>query len=142
MTLAEVITWNSTNVFNSAHEYDETSQWGSDHLTYEGITISGSELDYSFFKAYDHMAQTGMLMCYGGDGESFTFTAPTGMKFCKIEIINNESRYFEDYGDWTSVETGEKFVWSGTAANAVTLGTVDTYVDKLNSIVFYLVDAE
>ena len=142
VTLAEVITWNSTNVFNSAHEYDETSQWGSDHLTYEGITISGSELDYSFFKAYDHMAQTGMLMCYGGDGESFTFTAPTGMKFCKIEIINNESRYFEDYGDWTSVETGEKFVWSGTAANAVTLGTVDTYVDKLNSIVFYLVDAE
>ena len=58
--------------------------------------------------------------------------------FCKIEIIVNKSISFEDYGDWTSDETGKKFVWSGTAANAVTLGTVFTSANNLNSIAFYL----
>ena len=82
------------------------------------------------------------LFCYGEDGDSFTFTIPSGKKFCKIEIINNESTYFEDYGDWTSDETGTKFVWSGTAASTVTLGTVSTFADRLNSIVFKLIDAQ
>ena len=62
--------------------------------------------------------------------------------FCKIEIINNSGVASEDYGDWTSDETGEKFVWSGTAASTVTLGTVYNFADNLNSIVFKLIDAQ
>ena len=144
LAVMTTVTWNSSNVFNSAHENEAIDQFSQNPRTYESITISmsgdGEGDDYSFFRVYDIMSQTGMLMCYGEDGESFTFTVPTGMKFCKIEIINNESTYFEDYGDWTSDETGTKFVWSGTAANAVTLGTVNTFADRLNSIVFKLID--
>ena len=140
LAVMATVTWNSTNVFNSAHENEAIDQFSQNPRTYEGITISGSELDYSFFKAYDHMAQAGMLICYGDEGDSFTFTAPQGKMFCKIEIINNSGVSFVDYGDWTSDETGEKFVWSGTAANTVTLGTVYNFADDLNSIVFKLID--
>ena len=135
------VTWNSTNVFNSAHQNDEVSRWETAPRTYEDITISfsGTDESTSFFIAYGGMGESSLL-CYGEDGDSFTFTAPSGKKFCKIEIINNESRYFEDYGDWTSDETGKKFVWSGTAASTVTLGTVNTFASQLNSIVFKLID--
>ena len=136
-----VITWNSTNVFNSDNQHDELDQQ-SDPLTYEGITISMSGPDDSYFRAYDHVRQTGSLVCYGQYGDSFTFTAPAGKKFCKIEIINDEwSISFDQYGDWTQPED-TKVVWSGTAANAVTLGTVFTSASSLNSIVFTLIDAQ
>ena len=137
-----VITWNSTNVFNIAHENEELDSWSPNPRTYEGITISGSELDYSYFRAYDGVAQTGKLSCRGDEGESFTFTAPSGKKFCKIEIINDEwSIGFDEYGDWTQPEDN-KVVWSGTAASTVTLGTVFTSASNLNSIVFTLIDAQ
>ena len=98
--------------------------------------------DDSYFRAYDHVRQTGSLVCYGQYGDSFTFTAPAGKKFCKIEIINDEwSISFDQYGDWTQPED-TKVVWSGTAANAVTLGTVFTSASSLNSIVFTLIDAQ
>ena len=135
-----VITWNSTNVFNSDHQHDELDQQ-SDPLTYEGITISMSGPDDSYFRAYDHVRQTGSLVCYGQYGDSFTFTAPAGKKFCKIEIINDEwSISFDQYGDWTQPED-TKVVWSGTAANEVTLSTVFASASSLNSIVFKLIDA-
>ena len=135
------VTWNSTNVFNSDHQHDELDQQ-SDPLTYEGITISMSGPDDSYFRAYDHVRQTGSLVCYGQYGDSFTFEAPSGKKFCKIEIINDEwSISFDQYGDWTQPEDN-KVVWSGTAANAVTLGTVFTSASSLNSIVFKLIDAQ
>ena len=134
-----VITWNSTNVFNSDNQHDELDQQ-SDPLTYEGITISMSGPDDSYFRAYDHVRQTGSLVCYGQYGDSFTFTAPAGKKFCKIEIINDEwSISFDQYGDWTQPED-TKVVWSGTAASTVTLGTVFTSASYLNSIVFTLID--
>ena len=140
VTLAEEITWNSTNVFNSAHQYEELNKWQSDPLTYEGITISFSGESVSSFTPYGGMGESS-LVCFGDNGDSFTFTAPSGKKFCKIEIINNSGILFDKYGDWTQPEDN-KIVWSGTAANAVTLGTVYTVANYLNSIAFYLVDAE
>jgi len=140
VTLAEEITWNSTNVFNSAHQYEELNKWQSDPLTYEGITISFSGERFSGFTPYGGMGES-MLVCFGDDGDSFTFTAPSGKKFCKIEIINNSGFLFDEYGDWTQPEVN-KAVWSGTAANAVTLGTVYAVPNNLNSIAFYLVNAE
>ena len=131
------VTWNSTNVFNSAHENVKLSKWYPTPLTYEGITISLSATKASSFKAYDEDDHKGLLTCYGNYDDSFTFTAPSGKKFCKIEIINNGSIVFTNYGDWTK-DSSNKIVWSGTAATAVTLGSVLTDADDLNSIVFYL----
>ena len=131
------VTWNSTNVFNSAHEDVELSKWSPTPLTYEGITISFSGTKASSFQAYDEDDHIGSLLCYGNNGDSFTFTAPSGKKFCKIEIINNGFIVFANYGDWTR-DADNKIVWSGTAANTVTLGSVYTTADNLNSIVFYL----
>jgi len=137
-----VITWNSTNVFNSAHENEnDMLDYGHPNpLTFEGITISKSGGSVSYFMAY--YDQTGKLRCYGENGDSFTFTAPSGKKFTKIEIINNGYMNFDAYGDWTR-DADNKIVWSGTAANAVTLGgTHLTDASNLNSIVFTLIDAQ
>jgi hypothetical protein len=139
LAVMTTVTWNSTNVFNSAHENDKINAFQSGSLTFVGITISKSGTGLSSFKAYDDVEQIGYLACYGGDGDSFTFTAPSGKKFCKIEIINNWGISFTNYGDWTG---NNNIVWSGTAANAVTLGTVYTAAPTLTSIVFKLIDAQ
>jgi hypothetical protein len=140
LAVMTTVTWNSTNVFNSAHENDKITAWQSGSLTFVGITISKPGAGLSSFKAYDDVEQTGELSCYGDNGDSFTFTAPSGKKFCKIEIIDNIGVAFDDYGDWTNDVTNNKIVWSGTAANVVTLGTVVTNAFDLNSIVFKLID--
>lgn len=140
MTKLTKVTWNSTNVFNDSHKDDILNQWESDHLTYEDITISFSGTGTSgFYIDYLGMGKA-RLTCYGGDGDSFTFTAPSGKKFTKIEIIDNYNVTFTAYGDWTQPED-TKIVWSGTAANAVTLGgSNSTFAEDLNSIVFTLKD--
>ena len=135
----KTITWNSTNVFNDSHWIDGLDRNRTTPLTYEGITISFSGTDVSSFSPYDLGDEKARLTCYGDDGDSFTFTAPSDKKFTKIEIIDNYFINFNEYGDWTQPEF-EKIVWSGTAANAVTLGTVYTVANYLNSIVFTLKD--
>ena len=110
-------------------------------LTYEGITISfnGSGASSSF-SPYPFGEGKAVLVCFGGDGDSFTFTAPSGKKFTKIEIISNLSVTFTAYGDWTQ-PAYTKIVWSGTPANEVTLGgSNNTFANDLNSIVFTLED--
>jgi hypothetical protein len=139
VTLATIVTWNSTNVFNSAHMDDVLDEFYSDPLTYEGITISFSGSGPSTFDVCDDESQIGSLTCFGNYGDSYTFTAPSGKKFCKIEIIDNDGIAFDNYGDWTA-GVNNNIVWSGTAANAVTLGTVLTDAGNLNSIVFTLID--
>ena len=142
LAVMTTVTWNSTNVFNSAHWQDAISSWEPGSLTYEGITISKPGDGLSSFYAYDDLKQTGSLDCFGNQGDSYTFTAPSGKMFCKIEIINNSSITFTNYGDWTRDMINNKFVWSGTAANTVTLGTVNAAATNLNSIVFKLIDAQ
>ena len=142
MTKLEKVTWNSTNVFK-ADNHVELSSWESDPLTYEGIEISFSGTSFSRFTPYE-MGEGGkaQLECFGNGGDSFTFTAPSGKKFTKIEIIDNSFVDFTAYGDWTRPEN-EKIVWSGTPASTVTLGgSNSTQAGDLNSIVFTVVDAE
>ena len=139
MTKLEKVVWNSTNVFNDFYEDDALNKWSRDPLTYEGITISISGPDVSNFYPYSTAAEDAVLVCYGDDGDSFTFTAPSGKKFYKIEIIDNSYMNFDAYGDWTRA-ANNKIVWRGTPANAVTLGTVYTNASHLNSIVFTLKD--
>ena len=135
---AETVTWNSTNVFNNSHKDDELNKWRPTPLNYEGITISFSGTGVSrFMPYYDGKAS---LACYGGDGDSFTFTAPSGKLFYKVEINDNVYINFTAYGDWTK-PNNKKIVWRGTPASTVTLGgSNSTFADDLNSIVFTLKD--
>ena len=139
MTKLQKVTWNSTNVFNDSHWMEGLNRNHTTPLTYEEITISFSGTDVSKFSPYDMGSAEASLTCFGDEGDSFTFTAPDGKKFTKIEIINNSFINFDEYGNWTQPED-TKIVWSGTAANAVTLGTVYTVATNLNSIVFTLKD--
>jgi len=140
MTKLPKVTWNSTNVFKEDNQNVSLDQWHPTSLTYEDITISFSGTDVSKFSPYSPGVGTASLSCYGGDGDSFTFTAPSGKKFTKIEIIDNYGVVFTPYGDWTQpVDT--KIVWRGTPASTVTLGgSESTFAHELNSIVFTLKD--
>lgn len=142
MTKLPKVTWNSTNVFNNSHEDDWLDKWNSDPLNYEGITISfnGSGAASGFYPHYIPDEGKAWLNCSGGKGDSFTFTAPSGKKFTKIEIINNSYITFTAYGDWTK-PANTKIVWRGTPASTVTLGgSNNTFAQDLNSIVFTLKD--
>ena len=135
------VTWNSTNVFKEDNQMDRLNNWKRDPLTYEGITISfnGSSASSSF-SPYSVGIGNASLVCFGGEGASFTFTAPSGKEFTKIEIISNLSVTFTAYGDWTQ-PAYTKIVWSGTPASTVTLGgSNNTFANDLNSIVFTLKD--
>jgi hypothetical protein len=139
----KTITWNSTNVFNDSHRADVLNSSETTPLTYGGVTISFSGDGGSRFYPYDYGSGKALLSCFGNNGDSFTFTAPSDKKsdkkFTKIEI-NNNSRItlFTAHGGWTK-QGNNKIVWSGTAANAVTLGgSAMTNADNLNSIVFTL----
>lgn len=137
------VTWDNTNVFNSDHNV--AVGYYNQHATYEGITISfsGGEFGNSIFAFYFDGLGKGFFNLYGNQGDSFTFTAPQGKKFTKIEIIDNEFVVdFTAYGDWTRPE-GNRIEWNGTPNREVTLGgTGMTIFDNLNSIVFTLVDEE
>ena len=140
MTKLTKVTWNSTNVFKEDNQFDALSKWNPTPLNYEGITISFNGSGVSSFSPYPFGEGKAVLVCYGVDGDSFTFTAPSGKKFTKIEIISNLSVTFTAYGDWTQ-PAYTKIVWSGTPANEVTLGgSNNTFANDLNSIVFTLED--
>ena len=134
------ITRDNTNVFNASNQSVVISKWNRS-ATFEGITITmNGDGAGSSFKPYDKLAKIALLTVYGNDGDSFTFEAPLGKQFTKIEIIDNGYITFTAYGDWTK-PADNKIEWNGTAANAVTLGgNALTTTNGLNSIVFTLVD--
>ena len=135
------VTWNNTNVFNSDHNRESIDMYNL-QKTYEGITITFSGEGESYFVFYFDEAEKGFFSLNGNQGDSFTFTAPQGKIFTKIEIIDNEYPIFAEYGDWTRPEV-DRIAWNGTPNREVTLGgTGMTIFDNLNSIVFTLVDEE
>ena len=136
------VTWDNTNVFNSDHNVGVG--YYNQQATYEGITISfsGGEFSNSIFAFYFDGEGKGFFNLYGNQGDSFTFTAPQGKIFTKIEIINNEFAIFTEYDDWTMPEEN-RIEWNGTPNREVTLGGTNmTNFGNLNSIVFTLVDEE
>ena len=142
---AETITWDDTNVFNRENKGVIITQADiqgsavtstSASATYEGITISCDRSEEgSQFMLHDGYTG-GRFTVAGARGDSFTFTAPTGKIFTKIEI-NGRVGTFTPYDDWTK-PSDSQIAWSGTAANAVTLGTVNTSLMSVRSIVFYV----
>ncbi|MBP5418841.1 MAG: leucine-rich repeat protein, partial [Bacteroidales bacterium] len=146
---ATTVTWDNTNVFTEANQNEivgAADGWKTKtKATFEGVTISfdGTTESSSKFMCFDAGENDlkPRFTIYGNEGDSFTFTAPEGKKFSKIEIIDNGETFFTPYGDWTKPED-KKVVWNGTPANAVTLGgTGITNFDHLNSIVFTLAPA-
>lgn len=135
------VTWDNTNVFNSEHNRESIDVYNL-QKTYEGITITFSGEGDSYFVFYFGEAEKGFFSLYGNQGDSFTFTAPQGKIFTKIEIIDNEYPSFAEYGDWTRPEI-DRIKWEGTPDREVTLGGTNmTDFGNLNSIVFTLVDEE
>ena len=131
------VTWNSTNVFNSSNA--DVKIWNNNKTaTYEGVTISftGSGA-VSYFKPYDIDGQT-KLFVNVAQGGAYSFTAPSGKIFTKIEIINSGAANLTEYGDWTK-PASNKIIWSGAASSTVTLappsGSNVNFLD-ITSIVF------
>lgn len=139
VTLVEELTWNTTNVFNSSHQKDKLSFNKKTPLVYEGITISYSGDDpASHFYLYYAKEGKGRLQCYGQNGVKFTFTAPSGKKFVRIEMTDDVSVYSGD-ANWIEIEDENKLVWSGTPSNTVEIAGDDlTQLSTLNTIAFYL----
>ncbi len=143
---AETITWDDTNVFKRENQgvfITQDNMQGSAvtstsaSATYEGITISCDKSDGSHLMlCASYGAPAGRLTLRGASGDSFTFTAPTGKIFTKIEIDGYVGE-FTPYGDWTK-PSDMQIAWSGTAANTVTLGSVNTSMPQVGRIVFYV----
>lgn len=139
------VTWNSSNVFNLNHVTTNVGKNASPSATFEGITISfsGSGSKSAF---HPYLFPTGPAVLYVVKGDSYTFTAPTGKKFTKIEIIDNDNVgiYFEAYDDYWTKPKSNKIVWSGPASSTVTLGGSNSIGNincaTLNSIVFTMIE--
>ena len=138
---AETITWDDTNVFKEENADVEIGS-GLLSATYEGITITYNNVTgHSYFmlcNSFGYGPGAGMLHLEGASGDSFTFTAPTGKIFTKIEIYGYVDT-FTPYGDWTK-PSNMQIAWSGTAANTVTLGSVNISLPEVGRIVFYVED--
>ena len=132
------VTWDNTNVFIYDNRLVNIGNQGQNSGTYEGITVTyDGALCSSQFSFYD--SDFGPVIdIMGNSGDSYTFSAPTGKKFTKIEINNNRTNEFTEHGDWT--RESNNLVWKGTPSNAVTLGgsgTGETWC-FVTSIVFTL----
>ena len=146
MTKLTKVTWDNTNVFVEANQMDELSQWHSDPLTYEGITISGvfSYDGGSSFVPYSGGLGTTFLNVTSDESctDSFTFTASGGKNFYKIEITGFPMNLND--ANWSLqgrlLEDGSSFIWSKAPSNTVTITASTAYsstnFDYVTSMVF------
>ena len=131
------ITWNSSNISDLYVSGTYSS------YTKEGITLSANaDTNEAEWKDYGDESTDGISF-QANDSGGFTFTAPTGKKFTKIEMTLTDP----DGWDWASLGTGwakalwsnpPTVTWTGTAATTVGLLTGQTYWggENVKSIVF------
>lgn len=144
MTELEKVVWNNTNVFNSGNGGVTISKDDELAKTFEGVTVSftGSGAA-SHFYIYNEMLGS-QLFVNGVQGGAFTFTAPSGKIFTKIEIINSVAVPFTPYGDWTK-PANNKIMWSGAASSTVTLAASspnNVNCPNVTSIVFTMMKTQ
>ena len=142
MTELEKVVWNSTNVFNSSNEI--TIDKFNTTATFENVTISftGSGAASHFYIYHNTLGS--QLFVNGSQGGAFTFTAPSGKIFTKIEIINSVVVPFTPYGDWTK-PANNKIMWSGAASSTVTLAASNpnnVNCPNVTSIVFTMMKTQ
>ena len=134
------IVWDVTNV-------SDLSVAGTESYTKEGVTLSANAhmMEANWYNFGDPLVDG--IGFNANEPGGFTFTAPTGKKFTKIEMTLNGS------GDWESrnLGTGWAFnadmdkqiftvTWTGSAASTVDLlkDTDDFSGANVKSIAFYL----
>ena len=127
------VVWNSSNWGSARYDKDTPCTIGGVTLTMNGTGIYFYTTgDYAYLQA---------------DAEgNYTFTAPTGKKFTKIEIDTREDGdYWPTLGTgWSKTNYGfgkYMFTWTGTASNTVKLFDSDTWFENqayMYSIRFYV----
>ena len=144
MSEMTTITWNSSNIGGSYPDCLYVSGTSTSY-TKEGITLSAnSDMNRAEWYDYGDESMDGInFIAYESGG--YTFTAPTGKYFTKIEMTLNSP------GGWdgSSLGTGWAFAvdwenqiyketWTGTAANTVGLLTDADHFhgESVKSIVF------
>ena len=135
---AGTIVWDSSN----CSDLNVHGTYGS--YTKEGITLSANadEIFANWYSSGDYGGISFDAMKSGG----FTFTAPTGKQFTKIEMTLRGPAgwdHCESLGSGWSYsgdpETGFKVTWTGTAASVGLLtGASDFHGEYVKSIVFML----
>ena len=102
MSETTTITWNSSNISNLYVSGTYTSYKN------EGITLSANaDGNDARWYSYTDESMNGISFNANASG-GFTFTAPTGKKFTKVEMTLTGSGGW----DWASLGTGWAFVWS------------------------------
>ena len=143
VTVAQVITWNNSNVFVEDNQNNIVSKFNNTSKTFEGITISftGNQAASSFSPYQSAFPGNAKLQVQGASGDYFTFTAPAGKQFVKIEIYT--TGVFTAFGDWSKANSNSPITWSGTASNTVNFDPSSNYASTyITSIAFTVKDAD
>lgn len=144
VTLAVIttFTWNSSNI-------SDLEVMGT-YISYtkEGITLSATDMNEARWNDRGDESRNGIYFNVNQSG-GFTFTAPTGKKFTKIEMTLARQGGW----DWASLGTGwaygedymnniYKVTWTGSAASTVGLLTgANMFMgEPVKSIVFTLIN--
>ena len=133
--MADII-WDGTNVIDL---YVMGTGQSSDEK--EGITLSANG-DVMYATWYDSGdTTTSGIAFYAEQSGGFTFTAPTGKAFTKIEMkaLGSNGWATENLGSEWAYDTGT-VTWTGSAASTVDLLTDTDYFegDYISYIAFYL----
>lgn len=143
---AGTIVWDSSNISNlSVHGTDAS-------YTKEGITLSANADDiFAMWNDFgDENESMNGLRFYVHNSGGFTFTAPTGKQFTKIEMTLKSSAGWDIASDEEALGTGwsysgdymteiYKVTWTGTAASVGLLTGADDFNGEIvKSIVFFL----
>lgn len=135
---AGTVVWDQSNI-SDLHVYGNYQSY-----TKEGITLSANADD--IFAAWDYIGISFHAHASGG----FTFTAPTGKQFTKIEMTLNNSAGWDIADMDSNLGTGwsysgdhetriYKVTWTGTAASVGLLTGADDFNGEIvKSIVFFL----
>ncbi|MBR0259251.1 MAG: hypothetical protein IJQ49_03165 [Prevotella sp.] len=144
MSEMTTITWNSSNIS------DLYISGTGDSYSKEGITLSVNADQISAeWQDYGDESMNGLRFNTNENSGGFTFTAPTGQYFTKIEMtligqggwdganLGTGWAYAEDFDDMI-MDMIRKVTWTGTAATTVDLltGASHFHGENVKSIVF------
>ena len=143
------VTWNSSNVSDLLFWGGAPDPDGS--YTKEGVTLRGNAVQCDASWQNWGGGQEGIMFAMNAPG-GYTFTAPDGKKFTKIEITATTNDGWYTYAYFSQLESGWpageaaaddfnstlKFTWTGSAASVNLATTLESFGPSLvSSIDFY-----
>ena len=149
-TLRTTVTWNSSNV--SDLRFWGGAPDGYDSYTKEGITLRGNA-EYCDAEWTILGYGEGIMFAMNAPG-GYTFTAPDGKKFTKIEITATTYEGWYTYAYFSQLESGWpageeaaddfnstlKFTWTGSAASVNLATTLDSFGPSLASSIEFTLE--